>query len=112
MHGDDTSDDTESHHEAEPLEPLPRKTRLLLWVFGTALVFLGVLGLFLPILQGVLFLILGAALLSVASQGFFRRLQRGLRRWPKLAARVDRARIRLHRRFGRNHQPPRPRERE
>lgn len=41
--------------------------RLLLLISGWIFVVLGVLGLFLPILQGVLFLFVGAALLSLAS---------------------------------------------
>ncbi len=41
--------------------------RLLLLIGGWFFVVLGVFGLFLPILQGVLFLFVGAALLSVAS---------------------------------------------
>lgn len=53
--------------------PAPRKPAHPVWrmtkvVVGIALLGLGVVGLFLPILQGVLFLFLGLALLSTESR--------------------------------------------
>ena len=45
----------------------PDLRRLFLLIAGWVFVFLGILGLFLPILQGILFLFIGVALLSLAS---------------------------------------------
>jgi uncharacterized membrane protein YbaN (DUF454 family) len=60
-------------------------------------VFLGVIGLVLPVLQGILFLLIGFALLSKESP-FIRRLHDRLRaRYPKLAEKMDMADARAQR---------------
>jgi hypothetical protein len=86
------------------LPPLPRRVRLLLLVVGSFLVGLGFVGLFLPFLQGILFLVLGAALLSLASESVHRAVSRMLQRWPRLQERMLRFRRHWHARL----QPRRP----
>jgi len=60
------------------------------------LLVLGIAGLFLPFLQGILFLVLAAAVLSLTSQRVYLWLQ-GLigERWPKAWDRVERFRTRM-----------------
>lgn len=67
---------------------------------GIPLAILGVVGLFLPVLQGFLFLILAAALLSLASLRVERFLH-GLvhHRWPRFWRRLERFQTRLRWRF-------------
>ncbi|HEX9702421.1 MAG TPA: PGPGW domain-containing protein [Rhodospirillales bacterium] len=68
--------------------------RLAILIAGWTFVVLGVLGLFLPILQGVLFLLIGLYLLSreLAVARWYRQYLR--RRYPKLAVQMDKARDR------------------
>jgi uncharacterized membrane protein YbaN (DUF454 family) len=86
------------------LPPLPPRVRLVLLVVGSFLVGLGLVGLFLPVLQGVLFLAIGAALLSLASDWVHRTVSRALQRWPSLHERMHRFRRHWHARL-----QPRPR---
>lgn len=75
---------------------LPLKTRIALGVAGGLLVVLGVAGLFLPFLQGILFLVLGAAVLSLTSRRIYGWLGRTLgERWPGAWDRVERFRTRV-----------------
>ena len=63
---------------------------------------LGVLGLFLPILQGILFLAIGMVLLSYESPWFKEKLTSVERRYPKYGRQIREARMRamlLVRRF-------------
>lgn len=55
--------------------PLPMWAKAAMVVVGWVLVLVGIAGLFLPILQGFLFLIPGLALLSIASESFHRFLR-------------------------------------
>jgi uncharacterized protein len=65
--------------------------RILILSAGWLLVLLGVVGLFLPFLQGILFLMVGFYLLTLESV-WARRLRRRLHaRYPRLAARLDEA---------------------
>lgn len=81
---------------------LPWKTRAVLATVGVLLLLLGVAGLFLPFLQGILFLLLAAAVLSLASERVYGWL-RGLvaHRWPGAWRRVERFRTRVLWRFRR-----------
>ena len=77
--------------------------RLLLLGLGWFLVLVGVAGLVLPGIQGILTMLFGAAILSVASETVYRLLRRLLRRrwpglWQKLNGFRDRWRARLSRR--------------
>jgi len=75
---------------------LPWKTRLILATGGTLLLILGVAGLFLPFLQGILFLILAAAVLSLASERVYGWLRDvAAERWPGFWRRVERFRTRV-----------------
>ena len=82
--------------------PLALWLRLLLLGLGWFLLLVGVAGLVLPGIQGVLTMLGGAAVLSVASETVYRLLRRLLhRRWPGLWRKLngfrDRWRARLAR---------------
>ncbi|MBL6934778.1 MAG: hypothetical protein ISR48_05140 [Alphaproteobacteria bacterium] len=66
--------------------------RLLLRILGYALLALGVAGLFLPILQGVLFFLLGLFVLAVEEPWAGRLLERLERHHPKLGHKIAAAR--------------------
>lgn len=69
----------------------PRTKRLLKIILGWFFVVLGVLGLFLPILQGVLFLAVGLVILA-QEQPWAHRLMATLRhRYPHMAEMFDKA---------------------
>lgn len=75
---------------------LPLKTRIALGVVGGLLVVLGIAGLFLPFLQGILFLVLAAAVLSLTSRRIYAWLARTIgERWPGAWERVERFRTRV-----------------
>ena len=63
----------------------PTTKRLIYSVLGYAFLVLGVLGLFLPILQGILFLLVGLILLAKSQPRFRLLKQRIKRRYPKYA---------------------------
>jgi len=76
--------------------------RLLLLGLGWFLLLVGVAGLVLPGIQGILTMLFGAAILSLASETVYRLLRRLLReRWPGLWGKLngfrDRWRARLAR---------------
>ena len=82
--------------------PLALWVRLLLLGLGWFLLLVGVLGLILPGIQGILTMLFGAAILSLASDAVYRLMRRLLRdRWPGLWSRLngfrDRWRARLAR---------------
>mgnify|MGYP001584503598 FL=1 len=58
---------------------------------GGVFVLLGLLGFFLPFLQGFLFLAIGIVLLSISSAGFRAWVETHTRRYPKFHAFVKRA---------------------
>ena len=66
----------------DPLPALPTLTRILLLILGWVLILLGLVGLVLPGLQGILTLLLGAALLSLVSRQAHLLLRPGFRRTP------------------------------
>jgi uncharacterized membrane protein YbaN (DUF454 family) len=75
---------------------MTRHLRICISVVATCFIILGVIGLFLPVLQGVLFLALGAALLSIASprfktwlDGYMIKFPRAKRHYDKHSSRVD-----------------------
>lgn len=80
--------------------PLPLGTRVVLATLGSVLLILGIAGLFLPFLQGILFLMLAAAVLSLASDRVYGWLRGLLRdRTPSFWERVERFRTRVRWRF-------------
>lgn len=85
-------------------DPKPKRSRWRRYIIltsGWIFVVLGVLGLFLPILQGILFLAVGAYLLSLESPMARRVINRARERYPRFGATLDAARRRaahvLHR---------------
>jgi uncharacterized membrane protein YbaN (DUF454 family) len=77
-----------------PARRRPRWKRLLILIVGWFFIFLGILGLFLPILQGILFLAIGSYMLSLESPWVRRKMLQMQRRYPKLGATLDEARDR------------------
>lgn len=63
----------------------PRALRLGKLVLGWAFLVLGVLGLFLPVLQGVLFLAIGLAILAPEQEWAHRLLHWARHRFPRFA---------------------------
>jgi hypothetical protein len=99
-----SEDDQESRSEQDleqiHIPSLPLPTRIVLLGLSWLCLFLGVAGLLLPGLQGVLLLLLGMALMSVASDKVHRWLERVLQRHPGLLTRLQRFRQKIHTRFG------------
>lgn len=80
--------------------PKPFRTRwkrLLILVTGWLFVFLGILGLVLPILQGILFLAIGFYLLSLESPWVHRKMEQVRERYPRIGGTMDEARLRAAR---------------
>ena len=65
--------------------------RILLVITGWAFILLGILGLFLPFLQGVLFLLVGLIILSSEYVWAHRLLARLRERFPRIGRTADRA---------------------
>ena len=84
---------------------LPLSLRILLLVAGWLVIVLGLAGLLLPGLQGVLLLILGGAILSVASDTVHRWLENLLQHRPRMRGRLNRFRNKLRARLGRHTGP-------
>jgi uncharacterized protein len=68
-----------------------RLKRIMLLIAGWTFMVLGVLGLFLPILQGVLFLLIGLIILSSEYIWAHRLLMKLRERFPKLGRTADTA---------------------
>ena len=88
--------------------PLPLWLRVLVTAFGWLLILIGIIGLFLPVLQGGLSLALGFALLSISSQWFHLKLRGWMGRWPAIWKRMERLRRRMHGWLHRTAGPPPP----
>ena len=71
-------------------------TRVLTFAVGWALLLVGVAGLALPGIQGILTILVGVAVLSLASETAYRLLRRLLHRWPPVWDRIERLRERIH----------------
>ncbi len=71
--------------------------RIAILALGWVLILFGIVGLFLPILQGFLFLLIGLALLSSESKTARRILERLRARYPGLSERLDLAKQRARR---------------
>lgn len=81
--------------------PLPPLVRIPLYFAGWLLLLIGLAGLALPGIQGVLTILLGASVLSIASEAAHRWLRRLLEPWPRGAHHFERLRKRLHRALSR-----------
>ena len=73
-----------------------RAKKAILLVFGWGFILLGVIGLVLPILQGVLFLLIGLLILSSEYVWAHRLLLKIRNRFPAVAKRWDEAQITAH----------------
>jgi hypothetical protein len=78
------------------LPPLHWGVRLMVLVIGALLVVVGIAGLVLPGIQGVLTIMLGLAVMSLASEFVHRQLRRLLARWPTAGQKMERFRERIH----------------
>ncbi len=72
----------------------PKVTRILTWVIGCIFILLGIAGLFLPFLQGILFLLIGLYLLSRESPWAKELLNKIKDRYPRMARKLDEAKER------------------
>lgn len=81
--GEEVRGGTQTKSRGPEMPELPLLTRVLLIVLGWLLLLLGVAGLVLPGLQGILTLLLGAAVLSLTSRVMLRTLRWCFQRWPK-----------------------------
>jgi uncharacterized protein len=71
-----------------------RLKRIATYIVGWAFILLGIAGLFLPILQGILFLLIGLFVLSSVSPWAERLLNRIRRRFPRISRQFDEAKSR------------------
>lgn len=82
--------------------------RLAVLLLGWAFILLGIAGLFLPVLQGILFLLIGLIILSSEYVWAHKLLNRLRRRFPGIAGKADEAQVRaaawMRRIFGK-HEP-------
>jgi uncharacterized membrane protein YbaN (DUF454 family) len=76
--------------------------RIVVLVIGWTLIALGVVGLFLPFLQGILFILLGLYVLSRESRTARRWLEHGRKRHPKVDAKLRQWGRWWRKRFGRS----------
>jgi hypothetical protein len=95
----DPVDEGEEIHIHIPDLPLPVRIGLL--ILGWLVVIVGLAGILLPGLQGILLIILGTAILSVASDTVHRWLEKVLDRHPHARERLDSLRRRVRSRLGR-----------
>jgi uncharacterized protein len=65
--------------------------RIAVMLLGWAFVLLGIAGLFLPVLQGILFLLIGLIILSSEYVWAHKLLQRLRQRFPSVAGKADEA---------------------
>ena len=83
--------------EADPaLSPLSTLSRLMLLVAGWLLILIGIAGLILPGIQGIVTIVAGTAVLSLASEIAYRIMHRALGRWPQTWSRIERLREKVH----------------
>lgn len=85
--------------------------RILTLVLGGTLVLVGIAGLFLPFLQGVIFLLAGLYVLSRESATAKAWLDRLKRRYPRLDRRLQEYSLRVRNFFRRRPDPPGPGQR-
>ena len=96
------SGDKQAIAPAEPgqrkpkLAPLHWSVRLVVLLAGSVLLLIGIAGLVLPGIQGILTIVLGLAVLSLASDFVHRQLRKLLVRWPKAHRMMERFRGRIH----------------
>ena len=62
---------------------------IILLIIGWLFIVFGIVGLFLPILQGILFILIGLAILFPRNRYVEQLITRARNRWPEQAARMD-----------------------
>lgn len=79
------------------IEQIERKPllRVAQDVFGWTFLIIGVLGVFLPLLQGVLFIVIGLTILSTRYAFARRLLARLEKKYPEIYAKVERLKVRF-----------------
>ena len=85
-----------------PRRQLSPFTRAALFVVGWGLVLVGIAGLVLPGIQGILTILIGLGVLSVASRTVHRLLRSLFQRWPALWERIEAFREKVHDRLSRH----------
>lgn len=73
--------------------------RIGLLIIGWFFIVLGILGLFLPILQGILFILIGLAILSSRSETISRLLKHLEKRYPQYHEKIEVLKERLRKWF-------------
>lgn len=91
----------EPPHDPRKHRPLPFWLRVVVLLVGWVVLLVGVAGLVLPGIQGIVTILLGAAILSVASELAHRWMKKTLQRWPKVWNRIDGFREKIHDRLHR-----------
>ena len=71
-----------------------RLKRMAFWSLGWGFILLGIAGIFLPILQGILFILIGLSLLSTVSPRAERLLIKIRERFPRISGTYDEAKVR------------------
>lgn len=91
-----SQNEKDSGEERKRLPPLHWSVRLVVLLVGGLLTIVGIAGLVLPGIQGILTIVLGLAVISLASDFVHRQLRRVLARWPKAHHTMERFRERIH----------------
>jgi uncharacterized protein len=73
------------------METKSKLKRIAIYIVGWGFIVLGILGIVLPILQGVIFLLVGLYILSSISPWAARMLEKLRKRFPKIADQFDKA---------------------
>jgi len=76
-----------------------RKAKIAVQVVGWVFLVTGIVGLFLPFLQGILFILIGLAILSSHYLWADKILTKAKKRYPKLADQLDGIMLKLRKRF-------------
>lgn len=91
-----TLEETQVRRRRRPRRPLPLWLRIVVLLIGWIVLLVGVAGLVLPGIQGIATIVIGAAILSVASEIAYEWMRKSLSRWPKVWDRVERFRDRIN----------------
>lgn len=86
--------------DAKDSESRPAWKQWAILISGWVFIVLGILGLFLPFLQGILFLVIGLVLLAQVQHWPRRLLEKLKRRFPKLGGMVEKSEEKVKGWFG------------
>lgn len=89
-------EETQARRRRRLSRPLPLWLRIVVLLVGWIVVLVGVAGLILPGIQGIATIVLGAAILSVASEIAYELMRKILSRWPSIWDRVEGFRDKIH----------------